>query len=220
MRRNIAVLLAFASLVAVELLATNSAWGQVHVRAPFVRVDVGPGGVSVRAPFTAVDVPRRRYWQEAGPYGPGPEFAEPAIPSAQQLTSLSDDRLLNLLISVGRRLRIELARFDTGERWQRYLRVPVESIADPSRASEERRDTLVATIERFGNVAADPQYAMIASLPSFRATQAILAELASRVETNRVAPGAQTSAPPAEELPPPDPTRGRAKPLLPPQRTD
>src|SRR6476661_121997 len=101
MRRKIAVLLALGLSTTVGLLATNSAWGQVHVRAPFVRVDVGPGGVSVRAPFTAVDVPRRRYWQDAGPYGPGPEFAEPAIPSSQHLTSLSDDRLLYLLIPVG-----------------------------------------------------------------------------------------------------------------------
>jgi hypothetical protein len=117
-------------------------------------------------------------------------------------------------------LRIELGRFDTGERWQRYLRVPVETLADPSRTPDERRDTLVAAIERFGNIAADPQYPMIASLPLFKVTQAILAELASRAETSRIAPDARTSGPPIEELPPPDPTRGRAKPLLPPQRAD
>jgi hypothetical protein len=204
----------------VDLLSTSSAWGQVHVRAPFVRVDVGPGGVSVRAPFAAIDVPRRSYWRDPGPYGLGPEFIESAIPSSQALASLSDERLLNLLITVGRQLRTELGRFDTGERWQRYLRVPVETVADPSRTPDERREALAATIERFGNIAADPQYSMIASLPSFRATQAILAEFATRVEAYRAAPGTRTLVPPIEELPPPDPARGRATPLLPPQRTD
>src|SRR6476660_2192361 len=131
MRRKIAVLLALGLSTTVGLLVTDSAWGQVHVRAPFVRVDVGPGGVSVRAPFAAVDVPRRSYWRDSGPYGPGPEFIEPAVPTAQELARLSDERLLNLLIMVGRQLRSELGRFDTGERWQRYLRVPVETLADP-----------------------------------------------------------------------------------------
>ena len=42
---------------------TNSSLAQgVHVRAPFVRVDVYPyGGVSVRAPLAGIDVPGRHY---------------------------------------------------------------------------------------------------------------------------------------------------------------
>jgi hypothetical protein len=217
MRRIIAVSLALITLITAELLSIKTACAQIHVRAPFVRVDVGPAGVSVRAPFAAVDVPRRDFWRESAPYGPGATIVEPAMPPAQAIASLSDERLLNLLITVGRRLRIDLSRFDTGERWQRYLRVPVETIGDPSRSADERRDVLTTTIERFGNVAADPQYAMIASLPSFKASQAILAELATRTETSQSAPKTQSS-PPIEELPPPDPSRGQAKPLPPPQR--
>src|SRR5262245_46550155 len=74
--------------------------GGVHVRAPFVRVDVGPyGGVSVRAPFTAVDVPPRDFFYD--PNYPPPyierRFAEPQFPTAADLAAMDDEQFIQAL---------------------------------------------------------------------------------------------------------------------------
>ncbi len=81
MSRNVKVsvlVCLLSSLACIQPRACNAqrVWvgeGGVRVRAPFVRVDVGPyGGVSVRAPFAAVDVPPRSYY-------PGPEYGPPVF---------------------------------------------------------------------------------------------------------------------------------------------
>ena len=83
--------------------------GGVHVRAPFVRVDVGPyGGVSVRAPFTSIDT-RGRYY----PYGPPPviierRIQEPPIPTADELAAMDDERLRRTLATTADRLHSRL----------------------------------------------------------------------------------------------------------------
>ena len=62
MSRKFTVLVALGILGrTIGPLAANVSHAQgVHVRAPFVSVDVDSyGGVSVRAPFTAVDIPGR-----------------------------------------------------------------------------------------------------------------------------------------------------------------
>ena len=68
----------FKSNTLLAQIVAVSPHGEVHVRAPFVRVDVFPyGGVSVRAPFAAVDVPGRRfrYGPESYLTGEPPRYA-------------------------------------------------------------------------------------------------------------------------------------------------
>lgn len=175
----------------------------VHVRAPFVRVDVYPyGGVSVRAPFTAVDIPDRVYYDE-------PRFVE-LFPSDSELAAMDDAELGQALRSISARLHERLSRFDTGASWQRYLRLPETAFAY---SSSERREALVKTLDRFDHVASDPQYSMVARLPALVAMQAALTEALSRLDKS---PTAGDS--PSEDLPLPAPDRpvreGRNRPFL------
>lgn len=231
MPRKVAFLMALGVLGStMGVLSTSPTFGQavavsprggVHVRAPFVRVDVYPfGGVSVRAPFAAVDVPGRRYYHEPGPVVmegrmPGWAPAPLAIPTAQELAAMDDEDLLRLLRSTEGRLRDELGRFDTGARWQKYLRVSELDFADASVTPDDRREALAATVERFGRIASDPQYGMIAALPAFVATQAVMSEFLARLDRSANPAGA-----PAEELPPPDPSHGKMERSLLPRRAE
>jgi hypothetical protein len=172
--------------------------GGVHVRAPFVRVDVFPygGGVSVRAPFAAVDVPGRPQY-----YGPPPivverQVAEPTFSTPQELADLDDATLRRILRTNAARLYERLGRFDTGATWQRYLRLRSDDF-DGS-LSDERREALSTLLERFRSVASDPQYAVIAELPNFAAMQSVLTEMVFRIDQSSAAIGAGT-----EELPAP-----------------
>ncbi len=115
---------------------------------------------------------------------------------------MNEEALVRLLKSTSGRLRDELARFDTGTKWQRYLQVPDEAFADASSSSIARREALASALERFHKIAAAAQYRMIAELPAFRATQAVLTELISR----SAQPGNET-APGTEDLPLPAPAR-------------
>jgi len=56
------------------------AGGGVQVNAPFVRVNVGPGGTSVRAPFTAVDTPGRVFVGRRRRFMAQPQYAVPPQP--------------------------------------------------------------------------------------------------------------------------------------------
>lgn len=179
--------------------------GGIHVRAPFVRVDVYPrGGVSVRAPFAAVDVPPRPYY-----YGPPPmvierPVAQPAFPTAEELAAMDDETLRQTVRSIADRLHDRLARFDTGDTWQRYLRLRDDIIADPSPAA--RGEATARLLQRFSDIAADERYGTISGLPAFTAMQSGLAELLSRSGNASAAPGAA-----AEELPAPQhPTSERS----------
>ena len=65
-------------------------------------------------------------------------------------------------------------------------------------------------IERFGQTAADPQFAMVAQLPAFVATQMVLTELRLRLDKPSNTGGG------VEELPLPPPVQpGAEGPLLP-----
>ncbi len=202
----------FKSNTMVAQIVDFSPRGGVHVRAPFVRVDVFPyGGVSVRAPFAAVDVPGRRFR-----YGPEPiitsepQWYGPNMPASQQLATMRDESLWRLLQIDANRLRDELRRFDTAVRWQRYLRVPEAGLADSPASADERRVALEDAIERFGKTAADPQFAMIAQLPAFVATQMVLTELWARLGHPIKAGGG------VEDLPLPPPAQpGAESPLIP-----
>lgn len=207
----------FNSNTLLAQIVAFSPRGGVHVRAPFVRVDVFPyGGVSVRAPFAAVDVPGRRFR-----YGPDSNvFGEPRyaakMPSPHELATMGEESLWRLLQIDANWLHDELRRFDTALRWQQYLRVPEADRADSPVPIEERRVAFDDAIERFGTTAADPQFAMIAQLPAFTATQMVLTELRARLDKPTNAGGGQV-----EDLPLPPPAKPRTKPraegpLLPP----
>jgi hypothetical protein len=202
MSRNISVLCLLGFIgTTISLFANRTSVAQfvdvspggVHVRAPFVRVDVYPhGGVSVRAPFAAVDVPGRRYHYYEGPRSvDAGRFYQPALLPPQRLAAMDGDSLLRLLRTNAARLHYELDRFDTGATWQRYLRV-----------SDVGREGLAAALERFRRIASDPQYEKIAKLPAFGAIQAVLTELVSRFDRPSNPAGAKP-----EELPLPPPAR-------------
>jgi hypothetical protein len=193
--------------------AAQRVWvgGGVHVRAPFVRVDVGPyGGVSVRAPFTAIDVPGRMYYKpyyDSYPVVIEERIVEPAFPTAAELAAMDDARLYEQLRLIGERLRRRLSRFNTGETWQEYLRLPEEAMAS---SPEERRGALVKLSERFQRLAGDQQYSMISRLPAFVAMEAALSQTLARADGS---PAATETPPQTEELPLPSPDRP-----VPPQR--
>jgi hypothetical protein len=171
--------------------------GGVHVRAPFVSVDVYPGGgVSVRAPFTAVDVGGRSYVVGR------PVVVEPSLPTPQALAAMDDEAVWRSLRNASLRLNQRLSRFDTGATWQRYLRLPDELVSGSAADADQRRAAAAELQERFGEVAANARYRKIADLPAFAAMQAVLTEMVSRPPGASSASGAS-----AEELPPP--ARGR-----------
>ena len=218
----------------VSLVPAGASFGQrvwvgnggVRVRAPFVRVDVGPyGGVSVRAPFADVDVPPPAY------YEPYPviiddrssfmrprsyRMVEPSFPTAGQFAAMSNAQLTQQLLSISEQLERRLSRFDTGDTWQSYFRFPKEALGSLT-PPDVRREALVKSLDRFHKVAADPQYSMIARLPAFVAMEAALAETLSRPNSEDAA-GSPAGA---EELPLPSPQQPQQPPqpqtLLPPQ---
>src|SRR5688572_1332607 len=89
--------------------------GGVRVRAPFVRVDVGPyGGVSVRAPFAAIDVPGRGYYEpyyERYPVIMEQRIIEPAFPTAAEFAAMDDSLLYERMLSIAESLNRRLSRF-------------------------------------------------------------------------------------------------------------
>jgi hypothetical protein len=189
--------------------------GGVRVRAPFVRVDVGPyGGVSVRAPFAAVDVPPRAYYYESdygAPYIIERRVVEPSFPTAAELTAMDADQLNQALRNISQRLHDRLARFDTGPTWQVYLQLSSEAV-DASIPADERTAALAKLLDRFHKVAADPQYPMISGLPAFTAMAAALNEAVSR-------PDGMSPDATMEDLPLPMPGQHQPpSPQLPPQQ--
>ncbi|HJS08798.1 MAG TPA: hypothetical protein VJ809_14115 [Pirellulales bacterium] len=177
--------------------------GGVHVRAPFVRVDVfEDGGVSVRAPFTNVDTPGRRSYRVERRAFVEPQLAAPEWSTAVDLAAMDDASLRRTLRLSAARLHQDLGRFNTRASWQRYLRLPEDSASDSS--TEPEHEALARTLGRFRFVAANPEYSMITSLPSFHAMQDALDEMVSRLESSAV-PGNS-----AEELPLPPQNRSRS----------
>jgi hypothetical protein len=157
--------------------------GGVHVRAPFVRVDVyEDGGVSVRAPFTSVDTPgRRSYYVERRAFVE-PQIAAPEWSTAEELATMDDAALRQILRSNAARLHQDLDRFNTRASWQRYLRLPEDWMSDTPMELDRQHEALARLLGRFRFVAANPEYGMIARLPSFVAMQDALDEMVSRLE--------------------------------------
>jgi hypothetical protein len=195
-------------LAILAATASHAQWvnvtpgGGVHVRAPFVRVDVyEDGGVSVRAPFTSVNTPgRRSYYMERRAFME-PQRMAPEWSTADDLAARDDEALRQTLRLSADRLHQSLGRFNTGASWQRYLRLPQDWVSDRAAPPEQQHELLAKTLSRFRFVATNPEYSMIARLSAFTAMQDALAEMVSRLE-NSAAPRAST-----EELPVPPENR-------------
>ncbi len=229
------VVVCFATLVSLvaadaEAQRVRVRDGGVRVRAPFVRVDVGPsGGVSVRAPFAAVDVPPNDYFYP-GPGGrpPGAErrIVRRELPDAIVLGAMSDEELQHTIVQLSRQLHEDLRKFDTGATWQRYFRLP-EAVVDRSVLPSARIEAMTTLLERFYKIADDPKYSMIARVPSFVAMQEALNQAVARYEDGRgpydpMERGPFPSEPePTPVLPPQDPrpeAAGEELPMPAPQR--
>lgn len=245
-RTLIGMVIGVASVSAV-LLLTSSAEGQlvrvhrggggVHVRAPFVRVDVGPDGTtSVRAPFTAVDSPGHVY---VGPHrgllAPSP-YAAPTLyggqaavharpfPTQQQLAAMDDAALFATLRDVSTRLNLRLDRLKTGAGWQRYLGVSEEALDGPAIEPNGgvplviRIDLLQKVLTRFDLTADNPEYVKIATLSSFLATRTVLRKVIERFGEPQIidssgadSPRTEVSDKPQDEVlptPAPEPRSG------------
>ena len=168
--------------------------GGVSVRAPFVRVDVGPyGATSVRAPFVAVDDPggvwvgpgrrrmRRPGFAEASPYhgqvqAMHPPLAEaPPLPTPEQLSAMDLVTLVGTLRDLSGTLQQSLRRFDDPVGWQRYLEIPEDALGSPGMENlEVRLDVLEKQLTRYDKVAVGQKFAKIAAIPTFQATHAAL----------------------------------------------
>jgi hypothetical protein len=189
--------------------------GGVRLGAPGVyvrpygmrRVIVGPYGVapSYGDPYGA-EYPSRFNSRPSAPLsspGRGPTLM---LPTEGELRAMGDDELLNALVGLTAQLDADLNRFDTGDTWQRYLRLPDDALPPPTADGRVElgvnslRDTLI----RFERTVAKPEFVQISGLPSFAATQAALAEAVRRYGEQPEAPAASTPAV-ARRIPPPVP---------------
>ena len=190
-------------------------------RIPLVRPYLFPRRAVIAAPPYGAEPPAPGY---AGPYGEGPRYApgattasvDPryAFPAPEQLASLDDGTLLNAVLHVTGRLDADLARFNTGAGWRKYLRLPADALPPPSAEGQVELGfaSITTTLERLDSVAANPDYTMISRLPSFVASRAALSEVVVRFSPDAGANGtvdAVRAADPVsghEELPTPPPS--------------
>jgi hypothetical protein len=172
----------------------------------------------VRAPFTAIDVPPDDY------YYYGPEYPPPvrverrivrqAYPDAIEFAAMSDAELERAIFGISQDLYNDLRRFNTGSTWQRYLRLP-DAMLDRGTPAGERIEATITLLERFYKISDDPQYSMIARVPSFVAMQAALNEAVARHEEGRGPREPETGEPATSQPTPPQ----SSSPPIPPQST-
>ncbi len=184
------------------------AGGGIQVNAPFVRVNIGPGGAtSVRAPFIAVDSPGRtflgRRWFLAQPRYVAPQRRVPPrtlntsarperqpdaadvdalpYPTTDELAVMDDATLVETLRQMMARLHYRLSRLKTGAGWQSYLVLSREILGSPGAPPEAAQFEKVQNIlPKFASVQESPEFVKISALPSFVATFAALRETARR----------------------------------------
>ncbi len=193
----------------------------VSVNAPGVHVQVGPVGVAGRAyvPGRRRFFARRAYLGQpptaaqargtgAPQYVPapatstsGPTLAEPenyeerSFPTKAELAALDDAMLLNALLDATSRLNARLARLTTGAGWQRYLRLPADALPPPAEDGAVKLgiNSIRHTLNRFDQVAANPEFTKIATLPSFVATRSALRQVVERI--GKLQPALKLNAP-------------------------
>ncbi len=137
------------------------------------------------------------------------------VPTAADLSSLSTDEFAVRLTDAVAALHARLDLFDGGEGWQSYFQTSPEGWNE-SNATD-------VLLRRFDSVSRQSEFAMIAALPEFRATHALLGAYAASlaqpaattpgVSVDVDAPGANVSVRSgAETIPAPAAAGSRAKP--------
>jgi len=184
--------------------------GGVQIRAPFVRVNVGPyGGTSVRAPFVAIDSgqtyvgrgrrlmaqpgygapPQRSAYSEQAPTPPRttthgvPETADVdalPYPTASDLAAMNDTVLVETLRQMTARLHYRLSLLNTGEGWQNYLILNRDILGSPGAPPEAAQFDAVQKML--------PRYRSVQDDPRFvkiSALPSFVATFAALQETDR-----------------------------------
>lgn len=164
---------------------------------------VPPGG-AVPPPLPP-SPPRPLAGGEAPRYQPGVTDVgvRRQFPTAAELASFDDGALLNAALAATDQLDADLGLFNTGAGWQRYLRLPDDAFPAPTAGGRVTLgfDSISTTLARLNSVAANPEFRVIASVPSFEASRAALAEIVLRF-------GSTAAHRPASTPPPrPAPTR-------------
>lgn len=155
--------------------------GGVHVRAPFVSVDVYPhGGVSVRAPYTSVDVGNPPRCDSPRSYLVDSQYVQLPLPTPEALAAMDDEALRQTIRTTADRLRSRLAGYRTGYMWQQYLRPPDEIISENSADDETYHAAVEKLRQRFQRIAADAHYSKLAQFPEFVAMENALTEAGVR----------------------------------------
>ncbi len=176
--RQIPILVLAMAMALLSL--TEVAWGQivrryadgsVRVRAPFVRVYVGPNGeTSVRAPFTNVESPGRRHLRSRRGQ---PTPADPA--------SLDWQTVRRMLRSGVARLDRQLDRLATGQGWKEYLQTDMlgglvmDDVNVPPDADSV--ELLREALTLYDTTSQKEQFRAIASLRGFQTVHIALSEL-------------------------------------------
>ena len=101
---------------------------------------------------------------------------------------MDDSSLLNAVANLTAQLDADLERFDTGDTWQRYLRLPDNALPAPDDRQQVvlGMGSLVETLKRFDRTVANPKYVQISGLPSFAAAHAAIEETVRRYGTGGI----------------------------------
>jgi len=152
----------------------------VHVRAPYVSVDVYPGGsVSVRAPYASVNIGHPHYGGSPSCATERPVARAP-LPSRQELAGMDDDALRQAIQAISDQLRSSLTQYKTGYLWQRYLQSPDVDSAGVGESSNAYRNAIGKLLDRLNRVSADARYRKLTQSPEFVAMRDALMEAHER----------------------------------------
>ncbi len=155
----------------------------IQIRAPFVRVNVGPGG---RMP-PRYAVPHHhhhdhmiRQAQAFRPVRKTPQSADVdalPYPTTGELSAMEDAELVETMRQMMARLHYRLSLLKTGEGWQDYLVLSREVLGAPGSTPKPAQfDAVRKILPRYSSVQDDQQFAKISDLPSFAASFAALQE--------------------------------------------
>ncbi len=97
---------------------------------------------------------------------------------------MGDAEFLNIVVTLWYQLDSRLSRFTTGDSWRRYLSM-LTGVLPPVRNDGVARISIQEInkkLDRYNRVAANPQYSMIANLPSFISMHRVLQHMAARFQ--------------------------------------
>ncbi|MEQ8209436.1 MAG: hypothetical protein RH917_06350 [Lacipirellulaceae bacterium] len=129
-------------------------------------------------------VPEPRKFATPPPTPAGePTLAEmqTTYPTAAEIATFDDTQLLNALHAASKDLDKDLDQFTSSESWQRYLKLPDDSLPPAVDGQVQLgMRSLEKTLQRFEGVSLNEKYAQISSLASFQMMHAALRETVER----------------------------------------